>query len=99
MEENQIVNIEVRTEKGPHYTAFYCNNIAYAMGAIDFVLILGEVVNTGKEIYIEQRARVTMSPIQAKVMRDILTERLSVYESHFGEVKVPVEVQAKVPAS
>ena len=84
------VNIRTpRNEKGPRYESFYCNNVAYAMSPVDFVFTFGEVINTGTDIYVEQRARVTMSPAQAKVLRDILSERIKIFESNVGEIKIP----------
>ena len=74
---------------GPHYTAFYCNNIGYAMSAIDIVLVFGEVVNTGTEVFVEQRSRVTMTPVQAKILRDMLNRQLERYENVFGAIKIP----------
>lgn len=84
--------MDVENILGPHYTAFYCNNIAYAMSAVDMVLIFGEIVNTGEKVYIEQRARVTMTPVQAKILRDMLNKRLAVYEARFGTVHIPEEM-------
>jgi hypothetical protein len=87
-----LTGLEVPNIPGPHYTAFYTNNISYAISAVDLVLIFGEIVNTGKSVHIEQRARVTMTLVQAKILRDMLTQNIARFEEKFGKVTIPEEM-------
>jgi hypothetical protein len=65
----------------PGYQSFYSNNVAYGVNATDFVLIFGEIMDiTNGRATVERRARITMSPIQAKALINILSAQIRVYE-------------------
>lgn len=77
--------------KGPQYASSYSNNIQYAINSADFVFIFGEVIDVSdQEITIEQRARVTMTPAQAKIMSILLKQQVEAYEERLGtEITIP----------
>ena len=83
--------------KGPQFSSSYCNNIAYATSSLDFVLIFGEILNmTTETVTIEQRARITMAPAQAKTLHAILEEQIDLYEKRSN---TKIELPAPVPRS
>ncbi len=80
-------NPRIEYVKGPSFASSYCNNIAYAVNLIDFVLIFGEAIDATPDVVtVEQRARITMSPVQAKVLSAILTDQIANYEARSGKV-------------
>jgi hypothetical protein len=81
---------KVKYVDGPQYAASYCNNVGYALSALDFVLIFGEVVEaTPEEATVERRARITMSPAQAKMLRYIIGQQIKQYEDINGSIEMP----------
>ena len=75
---------------GPQYSAFYSNNIGFAINVLDFVLMFGEILEANPEkALVERRARVTLNPIQAKVLTMLLIKNIQTYESLNGTIKIP----------
>jgi hypothetical protein len=75
---------------GPQYSAFYSNNVGFAVNLLDFVLMFGETVEANPEkAIVERRARVTMHPTQAKVLAFLLLKNIEGYEKLNGKIAVP----------
>lgn len=78
---------EIEFVKGPQYASFYSNNVSYSVNQLDFVLIFGEIIDIRPEkLTVEQRARVTMSPLQAKILSILLNEQIDTLEKNSGRV-------------
>jgi len=86
---------------GPGYHSFYTNNVAFAVNQMDFVLLLGEIIDMKlpeQEAVVERRARVTMTPAQGKVLAKILSGMVVSYEAQYGAIMdVPVRLPGDVP--
>jgi len=80
----------VKYVDSPGYQSFYTNNVGYGVSAADCVLIFGEIMDKeNDQVIVERRARITMTPVQAKVLRGILTAQIQVYEERTGK---PIEL-------
>jgi Protein of unknown function (DUF3467) len=84
----------LRSVNAPNYISTYSNNVAFAVNAMDFVLIFGEVIEANtEEVIVERRARVTMTPIQAKILRDVINAQIASYEERTKtSIHVPREL-------
>lgn len=68
----------------------YANNIQVSWTHFDVRMVFGEIVDLlPTKIIIEQRAQVTVSYLQAKILQNLLTQAISQYETLFGELKLP----------
>jgi hypothetical protein len=68
----------------------YANNIQVTWTYFDVRMLFGEVVDLlPTKMVIEQRAQVTISYLQAKLLIQTLGQAISTYESLFGELKAP----------
>ena len=100
----KITPMDVKFVDGPQYSAFYSNNVNFQVNLTDFVLVFGEIIEANPErAIVERRARVTLNPIQAKIMTLLLLQNIQKYEQVHGELKLPVEAmnileQASSPA-
>jgi hypothetical protein len=75
----------------------YANNVAYSITPIDFTFVFGQVVEGNEQqINIEQRARVTVSPIQAKLLMIMLHAQIEAFEAANGEIRIPNQVNQSV---
>jgi hypothetical protein len=87
---NTISPAHIEYVNGPQYSAFYSNNIGFAVNVLDFVLMFGEILEANPEkALVERRARVTLNPIQAKVLTMLLIKNIQTYESLNGTIKIP----------
>lgn len=78
----------------PGFQSFYTNNIAYGLTQMDFVLIFGEIMDKeNDQVIVERRARITMTPVQAKVLRGILNAQIKMFEEKLGK---PIELPSGV---
>jgi hypothetical protein len=83
---------------GPQYSAFYSNNIGFAINVLDFVLIFGEILDANPEkALVERRARITLNPTQAKVLAFMLVKNIETYESLNGPIRVPDGATGTIP--
>ena len=75
---------------GPQYSSFYCNNVSFNVNVLDFVMLFGETIEATQErAVIEQRARITMNPTQAKVFAFLLLKNVEGYERLNGTIQIP----------
>jgi len=75
----------------PDETLFtaYANNVQVGYSHFDMRLMFGEIIETTPEkIVVEQRAQITISYLQAKLLLMMMAQALQNYESQFGEVKL-----------
>lgn len=81
---------ELKYVRDPQFRSTYANNVAYVVSSIDFSLIFGQVLDGNRErVLIEQNAKITMTPIQAKVLSGLLQQQIAAFESIHGEIKIP----------
>jgi len=68
----------------------YANNIQVGFTLFDIRMVFGEVVETQPDkIVVEQRAQVTVSYLQAKLLVMILAKAIADQEARFGEIRIP----------
>lgn len=78
----------VRFTRPADYPTAYANNAQVTMSNWDFRIDFGEVVSADdKEIVIQQRIGVVMSPQHTKALAQVLTKNVEEYEKSFGELK------------
>jgi hypothetical protein len=88
---------KVKYVDGPQYVSSYCNNVAFAVNAVDLVLIFGEVVDVvGEEAIVERRARITYTPAQAKMLQWVIAEQIKQYEANNGPIVVPQGIRVAI---
>jgi hypothetical protein len=76
--------------RAPDFRSIYTNNSKFAITPFDFSFILNEVTESEKgEVYVEQKARITMPPLHAKIFAYVLTQNVMNYEKQFGEIDIP----------
>jgi hypothetical protein len=86
---------EVIRRKGDSYVTFYANNAQIEANPWDLKLIFGEVEKTEMapegvaKIYVEDKARIVMSPQHAKALMKALQENLAQYEAQMGLIPEP----------
>ena len=72
------------------FRSIYTNHTAFNVSAFDFAMTFGEILDGGGgHLYIDQKLRVVMSPLHAKILAFIMMNNLKNYEAKFGEIKVP----------
>jgi len=73
----------------------YANNVQLGFTHYDLRMLFGELVDaTPEKLVIEQRAQVTISYLQAKLLMMVLGQAITQHESLFGEVKIPPDMLA-----
>lgn len=84
----------VRYVKADNYISAYANNVAYVVSAIDFSLIFGQILEGNKDhLFIEQNAKITMTPVQAKLLLMLLAQQVGNFEKANGEIVFPPGIQ------
>jgi hypothetical protein len=92
--EPQLVKVEfvVPDPDSPLFTT-YANNVQVAATIHDIRMIFGETVDLlPTKIVVEQRAQITISYLQAKMLMSILGQAVANHESKFGEIKLTPEI-------
>jgi hypothetical protein len=88
---------EVIRHKGDSYVTFYTNNAQIEANPWDLKLVFGEIEKTemvpggegAPKIYVEDKARIVMSPQHAKALMKALQENLAQYEAQMGPIPEP----------
>jgi hypothetical protein len=78
------------SRRSPDFRTIYTNNVRFSITPFDFSFILNEITeNERGEIYSDQKARITMTPLQAKIFAFVLTQNVKNFEKQFGDIHVP----------
>jgi hypothetical protein len=71
----------------------YANDVRLTYTIFDVRMVFGEIVDVmSDKIVVEQRAQVTVSYLQAKLLLNTLNQAIAQHETTFGELKLPAEV-------
>lgn len=77
-------------KRASDFRSIYTNHTAFNTSAFDFVMIFGEILDSGAgNLYVEQKVRIVMSPLHAKIFAAIFMNNVRNYEAQFGEIKIP----------
>jgi hypothetical protein len=74
----------------PDFKLIYTNYVQASFTPLDVALLVGETVGAklGK-FMVQNKARITMSPTEAKIVARILANTVKLFEQQFGEIIVP----------
>lgn len=68
----------------------YANNVQLGFTMFDLRMIFGEIVDVQpNKILVEQRAHITISYLQAKLLLALMSQAIAKHEAQFGEIKLP----------
>jgi len=71
------------------FLSLYANNVFFETTAFDLKMTVGEVMRTSKAPYIEQRASVTMSWLEAKLAGIFFLVNIMIHEQSYGTIPIP----------
>jgi hypothetical protein len=82
---------EIEFLVAPDFKMFYVNHIQAAFSPFDISFQMSEALGPGVngKFAIQQRARVTMSPLEVKIFLKIVTDTITNFEKAFGPIPVP----------
>jgi Protein of unknown function (DUF3467) len=84
---------EVKQEirRSPDFKSIYANWAQTSFSPYEITLLVGEATQsaTPNLVEIEQRARITFSPLEAKLVMAFLQNVLTKYEGQYGRVAIP----------
>ena len=86
--------IEYREQPGGMFRT-YCNNVMMSSTGFDVRVIFGEVIevsNDKTKVIVEQRAQVTMTWLEAKLVGDFLQANVKAHEELNGPLKLPKNI-------
>jgi hypothetical protein len=87
---------DMTVRRSPDFRTIYSNNSGFGINPFDFSFTLNEVTQDEKgEPFIEQKIRVIMPPLHAKLFALLLRQNLKNYENQFGEIKIPGSIIAE----
>jgi hypothetical protein len=85
-------------KKAPSFRTFYANWVQPTYSPFDISLTIGEAIPIDQQTFeIEQSARITFSPLEAKLVALMLLNALKIYESSFGKINIPQGVAGGNP--
>ena len=91
-EVNVDENPNIKNIRGSDFRSVYCNQTAFSSTAFDFSMIFGEITEVNqeeKQLTVEQRVRVVMSPLHFKIFTYTCLQNIKNYESAFGKIRAP----------
>ena len=89
-QQTEPVKPETQIVYPPDFKLLYVNHIQSTFTTFDLSFSMGEAVGVeGDKFIIQAKARVTMSPVEAKIFLKILTDTIKNFESQVGTIVVP----------
>ena len=80
----------VTFQQAADYKLLYANFAQSVFSPLDIAIIFGEVLTTEDEkVFVLTKARVTMTPMEAKILHTIVGDTVKNYENKFGEISIP----------
>jgi Protein of unknown function (DUF3467) len=91
--------IRIRT---PNFVRTYANSVAVGFSQWDMYLLFGDILGKQEEAgeqktAIEETVQINLTREVAKALAGILLEKITQYESQFGEIKLPVTKKPEQP--
>ena|SRR5947208_11041102 len=83
---------QAKNIKAADFRSIYSNNAAFQVGLFDYSIFFGEVVGVGLEresITVEQKVKVIMSPLHAKIFVFTALQQLQALEKQWGTIEIP----------
>jgi len=71
--------------------SIYANNVAVSPNPFDLRIYLGDLMQTGKEIKVLQKAEIIMSWVEAKIFANFLLENVNAFEKKNGPITFPLQ--------
>lgn len=90
----------VRFERTPSFQSIYSNYVQTAHTAFDMSLTFGETAGVPEKdgrVLVEQKVRVSFSPLEMLVLVNMINQLLSVYQQRFGAIQVPPNFFGNAP--
>ncbi len=81
------VKQEIR--KSPDFGSIYANWIQAQFSMNELSLLIGEAFSANGILEIEQKARIVIAPLQAKLLTAILAKVVTTYEQQNGKINIP----------
>jgi hypothetical protein len=91
-EQTQEEKVSVKYIQAPEYRSMYTNSAAFQLGPYDVGISFGEVVEVDQKneiATVEQRVKVMMSPLHAKILTMQMVEQIKAFENNFGKIVIP----------
>lgn len=91
---------EFKNVKVPDFKSIYANQAAFQSGPFDFAITFGEITQVDmieETAIVEQRVRVTMSPLHSKIFATLFSQQVRAFEAKFGEIIIPPGILAGQP--
>jgi hypothetical protein len=92
--------------RSPTFQAIYTNFIQTAYTGFDVSIMFGEtpgITSADGKVIVEHKVRVSMSPVELLMFKQIINNLVLLYEKQFGKINVPKnlvvveEIKADVP--
>lgn len=81
---------DMMTRRSPDFRSIYANNTKFGASAFEFSFILGEITESAEgKLYVDQKVRILMSPLHAKIFVMVLAQNIENFEARFGNINVP----------
>src|SRR5271165_4367010 len=78
-------------KRASDFRSIYSNHTTFTTSAFDFVMTFGEISESAEgELSVEQKVRVIMSPLHAKIFAAIISNNVRNFEARFGRIQIPV---------
>ena len=87
--------LETQITKDPNFQSYYTNFVQAGFTPFDISLLIGEAAGIDpatNKFMAELKAKITMSPTEAKVVLNIMLNTIRAYEAQFGKIVVPSAV-------
>jgi hypothetical protein len=93
--QQQEQHLSYTNVKAPDFRSIYSNNVTFSVALFDFSMVFGEVIEAEQvsetigKLTVEQKVKIIMSPLHAKIFVQMAAVQLRAYEQRFGEIKFP----------
>lgn len=85
-----IAMVDMATRRSADFRSIYANNTKFGLSPFEVSFIFSEITESVEgKLYVEQKVRVAMPPLQAKLLLLILAQNLQNFENQFGLINVP----------
>jgi 6-phosphofructokinase len=82
---------EVKMVPAPDFKIFYVNHIQASFTPFDISLVMSEALGAEEgKFLIQAKARVTISPVEAKILQMILANTIANFEKAIGPITIPI---------
>jgi hypothetical protein len=90
LDEQVVAEADLPIRRSSDYHSVYADHMKFGATAFEISITFSQISETVEgQLYVDQKIRVMLSPLAAKILAAVLTQNVDNFEKLFGAIQIP----------